>query len=388
MNQHEWINSQKGEMVHLTKRWATINSHAYNVHGLLQLQNELIHSFSPHADTLEIIPLKPIETFDENGNIQLQPLGNLLSFKKGEASKRKLLFVGHMDTVYTVDHPFQKVEETGDQLHGPGVADMKGGLAVLLTLIRALENSDIGFEVVITPDEEIGSPRSSAYFEKIAPLYQTALVFEPAMSDGALASSRPGSANYTICCHGKAAHMGRDPASGKSAILALSDLSLRLSSLQNFRENRLVNIGTIKGGHAPNMVPDRCEISVNVRSDKNIEPLEQQIMQLTKDVEVKHEVKIEVRRQSLRPPKPVTQAQQALIDTFTTLGKELNRSIAFRPTGGTCDGNNLFSLGLNNIDTLGPIGHHLHSSDEYLEISSFVPQAQLAYLFSKYSPLR
>lgn len=388
MNQLEWISGQVGEMIHLTETWASINSHAYNVGGLLALQGELIRAFSPHVDTLEVIPLTPIETFNETGQMRLQPLGNALSFKKGDPSRRNLLFVGHMDTVYPLDHPYQKVTATKDRLHGPGVADMKGGLAVLLTLVRALENSDIGFEVVITPDEEIGSPRSSAYFEQIAPLYKTALIFEPAMPDGALVSSRPGSVNYQIFCRGKAAHMGRDPSVGKSAILALSDLSLRLSALQNFRENRLVNIGTIKGGHAPNMVPDRCEISVNVRSDKNIEPIEQQIMQLAKEVEVRHEVKIEMRRQSLRPPKPVTQAQQGLIDTFTRLGKELNRSIAFRPTGGTCDGNNLFSLGLNNIDTLGPIGHHLHSAEEFLEISSFVPQAQLAYLFSKYFPLR
>lgn len=372
------IDSQLEDMIHCTEKWARINSHSYNLEGLNTLSQELLSAFSPFVDSAESLPLDPIETFDEKGDIQIVPLGPLLSFKK--SGKRPILLAGHMDTVYPVDHPFKHVVTTKDRIHGPGVADMKGGLAILLTLVRALKDHERGFEVVITPDEEIGSPRSSAYFEKIAPQFEAALLFEPALADGSLVSSRMGSANYLVVCQGVAAHMGRDPHHGRSAIVALSDLTLQLTQLQNFAANRLVNVGTIRGGHAANVVPDRCQISVNIRTQNSddLHLLENEMKRLAREIEKRHQVTIAFDRLSFRPPKP---EQRSLMESFLQLARQMEMPLTFKPTGGSCDGNNLFSYGLPNLDSLGPIGHHLHSPQEYLEISSFIPHAKLAYLY-------
>ena len=147
----------------------------------------------------------------------------------------QLLFTGHMDTVYGADHAFQETRwiEEG-VLNGPGVADMKGGLAVMLAALKAVERGRgadrLGYEVIINSDEEVGSPASAALLADAARGKRAALTYEPAaLPDGTLAGARPGSGNFDFVVHGRSAHAGRNPEDGRNALVAAAELALRLS---------------------------------------------------------------------------------------------------------------------------------------------------------------
>ena len=147
-----------------------------------------------------------------------------------------MLFTGHMDTVFAPDHPFQEtrwLDET--MLNGPGVADMKGGIAVMLAALKAVEQSPaaarFGYDVIINSDEEVGSLSSADLLARSARGKRAALTYEPAaLPDGTLAGARPGSGNFAITIHGRSAHAGRNPEDGRNAVLAASDLALRLAA--------------------------------------------------------------------------------------------------------------------------------------------------------------
>ena len=140
-----------------------------------------------------------------------------------------------MDTVFGEDHAFQKTRWLEDGvLNGPGVADMKGGLSVMLAALKAVEKSNsaerIGYEVVINSDEEVGSPASATLLAQAAAGKRAALTYEPAaLPDGTLAGARPGSGNFSFVVRGRSAHAGRNPEDGRNAIVAASELALRLA---------------------------------------------------------------------------------------------------------------------------------------------------------------
>ena len=154
------------------------------------------------------------------------PHGRNLHLKVRPDAPVQLLFTGHMDTVFAVDHPFQETRWLDDEvLNGPGVADMKGGIAVMLAALKAVEASEaaasFGYEVVINSDEEVGSLGSAALIAEAARGKKAALTYEPsALPDGTLAGARPGSGNFAITIHGRSAHAGRNPEDGRNAILA------------------------------------------------------------------------------------------------------------------------------------------------------------------------
>src|SRR5438270_592103 len=150
----------------------------------------------------------------------------------------QLLLTGHMDTVYDAHHSFQETRWLEDGvLNGPGVADMKGGLAVMLAALKAVEGSAsadrLGYEVVINSDEEVGSLSSAELLARSAQGKRAALTYEPAaLPDGTLAGARPGSGNFAFVVRGRSAHAGRNPEEGRNALTAAADLALRLEALK------------------------------------------------------------------------------------------------------------------------------------------------------------
>ncbi len=181
----------------------------------------------------------------------------------------QLLLTGHMDTVFATDHAFQETRWIEDGvLNGPGVADMKGGIAVMLAALKAVERSAVsdrlGYEVVINSDEEVGSPASAALLARAAAGKRAALTYEPAaLPDGTLAGARPGSGNFTMIVRGRSAHAGRNPEDGRNALLAAADLALKLDQLK--RDGLTVNPSRIEGGSPSNVVPDFAMLRVNLR---------------------------------------------------------------------------------------------------------------------------
>src|SRR5205085_5596421 len=224
----------------------------------------------------------------------------------------QLLFTGHMDTVFAADHAFQETRWLEDGiLNGPGVADMKGGISVMLAALKAVEQSPfadrIGYEVVINSDEEVGSLSSAALLGRAAAGKKAALTYEPAaLPDGTLAGARPGSGNFAMVVRGRSAHAGRNPEDGRNALLAAADLALRLDRLK--REGLSVNPSRIEGGSPSNVVPDLAILRVNLRPrTPEIETEAQQAIDgVIAALVTEHDVRMEVSGGFGRPPKPLT----------------------------------------------------------------------------------
>jgi glutamate carboxypeptidase len=298
----------------------------------------------------------------------------------------QLLFTGHMDTVYGADHPFQDMvwREAG-VLNGPGVADMKGGLAVMLAALAAVERSPaagrLGYEVVINSDEEVGSPGSAPLLAAAARGKRAALTYEPAaLPDGTLAGARPGSGNFSIFVQGRSAHAGRNPEDGRNALLAAADLALRLAAAK--RPGLSVNPARIDGGGPNNVVPDRAVLRVNMRPAT---AEDQALAQAALDaaiaaVAADHDVAIHLHGGFARPPKPIDPAAERLFELVRRCGEDLGQPISWRASGGVCDGNNIAACGVPVVDTMGVRGGAIHSTEEYLIVDSLVERAQLSAL--------
>jgi glutamate carboxypeptidase len=291
-----------------------------------------------------------------------------------------------MDTVFGPDHAFQETRWLEDGvLNGPGVADMKGGIAVMLAALKAVERSPLadrlGYEVVINSDEEVGSLASAALLARSAQGKRAALTYEPAaLPDGTLAGARPGSGNFAIVVHGRSAHAGRNPEDGRNALLAAADLALRFARLK--REGLTVNPSRIEGGSPSNVVPDLAILRVNLRPrTPDIEAeAGREIERLIASVATEHDVQIEISGGFGRPPKPLTPAAEALFDLVRRAGADLGQSIAWQPSGGVCDGNNIAACGVPVVDTMGVRGGKIHSMEEFLIVDSLPERAALSAL--------
>jgi glutamate carboxypeptidase len=298
----------------------------------------------------------------------------------------QLLFTGHMDTVFAADHAFQESRWLEDGiLNGPGVADMKGGLAVMLAALNAVERSKlsdrIGYEVVINSDEEVGSLSSAGLLAQAARGKRAALTYEPAaLPDGTLAGARPGSGNFAMVVHGRSAHAGRNPEDGRNALLAAADLALRLDSMR--RDGLTVNPSRIEGGSPSNVVPDLAILRVNLRPrTPEIEAAaKREIAGAVAAVAAERDVRIELSGGFGRQPKPLTAEAEALFALVKQAGADLGQAIAWQPSGGVCDGNNIAACGVPVVDTMGVRGGKIHSMEEYLISDSLGERAALSAL--------
>jgi len=384
----EWLDSQAYGMKDLVVRWAEINSGSYNLAGLGQLLSDLEREFKALAGDSERLELAPQEIVDGRENPARVALGRALRIRMRPNAPIRVFLGCHMDTVYGADHPFQKTLLVDDNtLRGPGVTDAKGGLVVMLRALEAFERSPwaykLGWEVLINPDEEIGSPGSSHLLSQAARRNQVGLVFEPAFFDGSLASERTGSGNFTAITRGKAAHAGRDPHLGRSAISALAWFIVHLNAFASGQSGITVNVGYLEGGGAVNVVPDRalCKFNVRVKSAKDQELVEEHLERVTDWIKLIDGISLELYGQFGRPPKPLDEATLKLLGQIAECGKSLDLAIDWRPSGGSCDGNILSAAGLPTVDTLGVRGGDLHSAKEYLLLDSLVERARLTALY-------
>ena len=366
--------------------WAALNSGSRNLGGLERMADLLADAFAALPGVLRLENPATVEAVDSAGRkIQLQH-GRHLHLSVRPTAPVQLLFTGHMDTVFAPDHPFQEVRWLEDGvLNGPGVADMKGGIAVMLAALKAVEQSReaerIGYEVVINSDEEVGSPASAPLLARAAAGKRAALTYEPAaLPDGTLAGARPGSGNFAMVVRGRSAHAGRNPEDGRNALLAASDLALRLDALK--RDGLTVNPSRIEGGSPGNVVPDLAILRVNLRPrTPDIETeAKRQMDALVAAVAAERDVKIEVSGSFGRPPKPLTGQAVALFNLVKQAGADLGQSIAWQPSGGVCDGNNIAACGVPVVDTMGVRGGKIHSMEEFLIVDSLKERAALSAL--------
>lgn len=374
-------------MLAQTRQWSLVNSGSRNLDGLAVMAGLLADAFSILLGEVVLRDAVPGEAVDAAGNVQALDYGRNLHVRVRPEAPVQLLLTGHMDTVYALDHPFQTLTDIdgGAVVNGPGVADMKGGIALMLAALAALEASPlgarIGYEVVINSDEEIASPGSGALIAAAARGKLAALTYEPSsLPDGTLAGARPGSGNFSIIVTGRSAHAGRNPEDGRNAVVAAADLALRLSRAR--RAGLAINPARIDGGGPNNVVPDRAILRVNLRpalpEDQAI--AEALIADLVKSVAAEHDVGIHVHGGFGRPPKPIDEKAAKLFALVEDSAALLGRPITHKASGGVCDGNNIAACGVPVVDTMGARGGAIHSPDEYLIVESLAERAQLSTL--------
>jgi glutamate carboxypeptidase len=365
--------------------WSAVNSGSANLAGLEHMAGLLADAFATLPGTLELLPPAPVETVDQAGRTVAVEHGRNLRLQVRPGADRRILLTGHMDTVYAADHDFQQCRWEGeDRLNGPGVADMKGGLAVMLAALKAAESAApgrLGFDVVINSDEEVGSAGSAPLIAEAARGKLAALTFEPAaLPDGTLAGARPGSGNFSLLVRGRSAHAGRNPEDGRNAVLAAADLALRFEAMR--RDGLSANPARIDGGGSNNVVPDLAILRVNLRPRTPELEAEagQRIREVVAAVARERDVEIEVHGGFGRPPKPLSADAVRLFELVQAAGADLGQPIAWRDSGGVCDGNNIAACGVPVVDTMGVRGGKIHSREEYLIVSSLAERAALSAL--------
>jgi glutamate carboxypeptidase len=383
----QWIDAQKQQMLDLLERWARINSGTHNLAGIEKFSAAVEGEFAGLGGEVKHHDLLPIESIDSSGNIVRTPAARAISLTKRPQARVKILLCIHLDTVYPPTHAFQQVTRVDENtLRGPGVADAKGGLVVMLHALRALEQSDLaknlGWEIILNPDEEIGSPASGNLLTEAAKRNHFGLVFEPALPDGSLVGARKGSGNFTIVIHGKAAHAGRDFHLGRSAIVALAQFIIALQSTHADFPQVTVNCGKIEGGSALNIVPDLAigRFNIRVTNSQEQQAIERRLRNLVSEFNLRDGIRVEPHGQFNSPPKPLDEKSSKLLELAQSCGREIGLNLQIRPTGGACDGNRLAAAGLAVIDTLGPVGDHLHSDREFIHLDTLAQRAKLTTL--------
>ena len=366
--------------------WSTINTGTGNLSGLAEQAAQLADAFAALPGKVTLEAPAPVTQIAADGREAGVAFGQHLVLRVRPDAPRRFLLTGHMDTVFPAHHPFQQQHWLDEQtLCGPGVADMKGGIAVILAALKAFETSPAapatGYDVLINSDEETGSLSSAALIAALAQGKTAALTYEPsALPDGTLAGERAGSGNYSLIVTGRSAHAGRNPQDGRNAIVAAAALALGLKALE--REGLSVNPARIDGGSANNVVPDMAVLRFNIRprSTALATIFEQEINSLIHKVAAEHEVLIHRHGGISRPPKPLDAAAEKLFGIVEECSALLGQPITRKASGGVCDGNNIAACGVPVVDTMGVRGGAIHSPDEFLIVPSLAERARLSAL--------
>ncbi len=293
----------------------------------------------------------------------------------------RILLIGHMDTVFdpgtAAERPYRR---DGDRATGPGTSDMKGGLLAGLLALRALraagERPAVTF--VANPDEEIGSPFSTAHVRRLAPGHAAVLVLECARANGDIVSARKGIADLQLSFHGRAAHAGVEPEKGRNAILAAARAVEALHALNGRWPGVTVNAGVIAGGTRPNVVAAECRLQVDLRAAtaSAFDAARAAVDEIVARPAVEG-VRGELRQLASHPPMERSDASGHLVTLARAVAVELGFDVRDAATGGASDANTTAAMGLPTLDGLGPIGGDDHSDHEWLDLSSVVPRTAL-----------
>jgi len=296
-----------------------------------------------------------------------------------------VLLVGHTDTVFEVGTAAARPYEERDGIaSGPSVSDMKGGLLAGFVAVEAL--LDAGFRsfgtitYVCNPDEEIGSPFSGPVIAGLAPGHDAALVLECARANGDVVSARKGVSDVTAVFHGLAAHAGVEPEKGRHAVLAAARATVAAQALHGRWPGVSVNVGIVRGGTRSNVVPDRAELSIDLRApsgdlqDEAEAALRSALADAAASVDG---VTLEVRADGWHRPMEKTDASARLVALAVEAAGELGFDLHDAATGGASDGNTTSAAGTPTLDGLGPVGGGAHGPDEWLDLRSVVPRTTL-----------
>lgn len=364
------LESREGEMFSLLKELVLIQSGSYHKAGVDAVAEKIREILEDGSISVRIIEQKKH--------------GNHLVVTTPPASKgeKGLLIVGHMDTVFPENTPFRWYREDEENVYGPGVIDMKGGLVAGIFALKALEDvgvlEKIPIRFVFNSDEEIGSPTSRDLIRRMADESYCGFVLECGAPDGGIVTGRKGKIGLTLTTRGSAGHAAQAGRDKSSAVLCLSHKVIMLEAMNDPDQGVSVNVGTIKGGIGDNTVAEEATAGVDIRY---LQPPQRGEILSRVDTVVKTSKvpggtgKMEIT--SERPPMPVTERNREL---FTILRKQAERigiSIKEELRSGVSDANIIAERGIPVLDGLGPIGGRDHSDKEYMIKKSLLPRTQL-----------
>ncbi|KAA1261369.1 Carboxypeptidase G2 precursor [Rubripirellula obstinata] len=385
----QWILDQQQPALERLMAWCDQNSWSMDQANLVQMADTLATDFASFGVEFERVDLPDLRLLGDSEDWDRAPTGPALLWHHhpGAAKAKRVLLMIHYDTVYPAGTEpstcrlHQDPTSMQQRLVGPGVADAKGGIAVIALAVEAMLKfgllDDIGLSILLNPDEEIGSTASAALIKELCPQFGSALLFEPSLPDGSLVANRKGSGNFSIVVRGKSAHAGRNPEMGRNAIVRLAEVIQRLQKHHHPSEGVTINVGNICGGGALNRVPDHATAKLNVRViDRDAQlKVESELESIAEDFSGDGYV-VKTLGEFHCPPKRVDarigRIQQVVEKAASLAGQP---AVRWQDTGGACDGSKLAAWGLPNIDTMGVCGGNLHSPDEFMIADSLATSA-------------
>jgi glutamate carboxypeptidase len=294
---------------------------------------------------------------------------------------RQVLLLGHFDTVWPVGQlDCMPLERNDGRLHGPGVFDMKAGIALGMLATRALieTGTPVARRIVMlwTTDEEMGSGTSRAAIEDEARRSDAVLVLEPSLPGGALKTFRKGCGGYQVVVRGVSAHAGIEPQKGASAVQELAHQILRINALQDLASGISVNVVQVSGGLRSNVIPDEARATVDVRvpSASAAAAIDVAFRALRP---VDPRTSVESSGGMDRPPLERTADVGRLYERAKEIARELGHQLEEGGTGGGSDGNFTAALGIPTLDGLGAVGDGAHALHEHVEIDALPDRAAL-----------
>lgn len=309
------------------------------------------------------------------------PQGDNLLITYGEGTET-ILFLGHMDTVWPngtlAKMPFRVEEE---KISGPGVFDMKTGLAMVWFVLKAMK--DLGNKpqkkimALFTSDEEIGSLTSKKYITEYAKDCKAVLVMEPS-EKGALKTFRKGIGVVKVNIKGKAAHAGLNHKDGRSAIKELALLILEAEKLTDYDKGITVNAGVFHGGTASNVVPAEAYAEIDFRFNETADG--EKVENFFKSYKPQIEgTEITISGGVDRGPLVRTEQVIALFEKACACAKEMNIDLQEMSVGGASDGNLTSAMGIPTLDGLGPVGEGAHADQEHIMLTESLQRTALLY---------
>ena len=361
------VESFQGDLLTLLDKIVGINSYSHNTVGVAQVAEEVSKSLpSPLA-------LESTTSYDDEV---------VWICRHSPSNEPPILLVGHLDTVFPPGSFDSGVVAQGPHLLGPGVADMKGGVVVILGALWVLDR--LGFlpriplMLALNGDEEVGSPGSAQKLVELARTSRLGLVFECGGPEGSVVTSRRGLHRYRLEIQGEAGHSGTHQGAKTSAVVELAHQILKLEALNDPKAGISLNVGRVKGGTAVNIIAAEAEAELEVRffEENKGDEVEEKIRTMIRTTP-QSKLKITLTKSHGRPPMACTPSTSSLYQAAARTAKKINLQLAEEARGGASDANFLAVTNLPTLDGLGPVGEMDHSKNERILKNSLFQRVEL-----------
>jgi glutamate carboxypeptidase len=360
------------------KKLVDTNSGTENIDGQEKVRKLIKAEFAKHKLNVEEIAVTNAQN-QERKILRLQKSG----------SSGEIVLLGHIDTVFSTTSTFQKLRIDGDKISGPGIIDMKGGIALINEILSNLSESELNrVQIILNDDEEVGSGASKAKLLELTKNAKSILVFEPGLPDASVVTSQSGVAWYNLVVNGKAAHAGLEPEKGFSACTELSYKIVQAAKLSDLVNGINVNPGVIEGGTKPNIVCEKASVRLDLRFKKlkQLTDLENALTKITKTIYIKTPIDFTPSASLTQVAKlsPLTEEKSAKIfSVFSSVAKALSLSAKSSHVGYGSDGNNLSTGEADILVGVGPYGGGMHTENEFMSAKSFAEREKLVTAFIK-----